>query len=212
MQAFLRIDLATEMKKEMGSTYSVVPVRLIHRYTTRRNITCRTVWNQTHFCFACIQELVCICSSTCFPLCLSTHTCYPYFSASTYFHVIPSIKTLFPSTQRFFIIRLFSLKIHYFLLLVKHMSKFPQAGTVQLFFFSCCCCFLDIFLWSLKNVGSLCINRNMVVKGCTGIFLSNLTFQVLLKKEHCNEIFICRIFSALSRHIAVLHRWDRKLN
>lgn len=102
MWGFLRLILAPEVKKQMGTIYSQAPARLTPSYTIWRNIImCSTGGKERNFCFICIQEFVCICSSTCLALCLLTQACYPYFSGSMYFQVIPSRNTHTLPTKHF---------------------------------------------------------------------------------------------------------------
>lgn len=104
---FLRLDLAPEMKKQMGRIFSEVPARLTPSYTIWRNIiTCSTSGKGSNSCFVCIQEAACICFSTRLALSLLTQACYPYFSCSMYFQVIPSINIHYLSMKQCCMVRL----------------------------------------------------------------------------------------------------------
>lgn len=125
MQVFIRLGLATEMKQEMG----------VNLFCS----ACQTdsqVYHQKKYN---MQD--CLKPDT-FLLCMHTRIgvhlffyMFAFMLISTHllsllqcFHVIPcdsKHKYTFPIYTKFLHSKTLSLKIHYFLLLVKHMSKFP---------------------------------------------------------------------------------------
>lgn len=104
---FLRLAVAPETKKQMGTIYSEAPARLTLSYSIWRNSTTySTGGKERKICFICIQEPICICSSACLALCLLTQACYLYFSDFVCFQVIPSRNTHFLSMRHFCTVRL----------------------------------------------------------------------------------------------------------
>lgn len=148
---FLRLALSPEMKKRMGTIYSEVPARLTPSCNIWRNIiTYSTGGKERNLCFVCIQESVCICTSACLTLCLLSQACYPDFSASMYFQVIPNRSMHFLSMKHFCTIKLcFSLCCA--------SAQISALGETSVRVSSCNChtpafiLLLFALLWSLKK-------------------------------------------------------------